>query len=335
MRSGRENSRSAGRHTARSLHPRRTPNCAFRPAVNACHITVAEPGAYRTFAYRQLFGSKRDRHVDMLKSRVQFDVVNAPHSEGRTAVAKAVHADKCIFDVLSVRHVGVRSVCAGHNLVGQEQYYRRTEPWCRRWLARLAEATIVDSYRAGELVAETHDASAMMISDIPHGDSRDVDVPLISSNYAHLQLGLPQEGCVFLFFGMTRPYKGVLKLLAAEAAPNVRLRLERVPDDKVATYFSAADVVVLPFDRALTSGSLELARSFEKPVLHPDLEALAGGGGTTLTHPASGGTGELRRALLTSLTDFPGGNRQPLTSWRSVSMSHASLFAATASRVRL
>jgi glycosyltransferase involved in cell wall biosynthesis len=111
----------------------------------------------------------------------------------------------------------------------------------------------------------------------------------------------------FLFFGKVAEYKGVEDLLAAfaslppgtsarltvagqcddpllrdrlaatlAAAPNVRLRLEHVPDGEVAGLLAGADVVVLPFRRVTTSGSAELALAHGRPLIAPDLPGLAG-----------------------------------------------------------
>lgn len=111
----------------------------------------------------------------------------------------------------------------------------------------------------------------------------------------------------FLFFGRVLAYKGVEDLLTAFAAlpgdvaaqltvagqcddPGLRsrlralarccpapvvLRLERVPAEGVAPLLAAADVVVLPFRQVTTSGSAMAALSHGRPLIVPDLTALA------------------------------------------------------------
>ena len=132
----------------------------------------------------------------------------------------------------------------------------------------------------------------------------------------------------FLFFGSVKEYKGVDDLLAAFVAlpgdipasltiagycqdqrlrsrlhvlaqrggPSVVLRLERVPDEEVAQLLAAADAVVLPFRRVTTSGSAMLALSHARPLIVPNLTALA-----NLPDQAvlrySGGVPELTAAL--------------------------------------
>jgi glycosyltransferase involved in cell wall biosynthesis len=112
----------------------------------------------------------------------------------------------------------------------------------------------------------------------------------------------------FLFFGQVHEYKGVEDLLTAFAAlppglgarltvagqchdPALRsrldalarhcggrvcLRLERVPEDAVTPLLASADVVVLPYRRITTSGSAMLALAHGRPLIVPDLAAMAG-----------------------------------------------------------
>ena len=57
--------------------------------------------------------------------------------------------------------------------------------------------------------------------------------------------------------------------------PYVRFVSEYVPNDQVTTYFSAADVVVLPYLSATQSGIVQIAYNFDKPVIATDTGGLA------------------------------------------------------------
>ncbi|MBA9079326.1 glycosyltransferase [Rufibacter quisquiliarum] len=114
------------------------------------------------------------------------------------------------------------------------------------------------------------------------------------------RLGLPQTGNYLLFFGFIRQYKGLDILLKAMTDPGMRerdiklivagefyeapepyteiirdggledrviLKTEYIPDDKVALYFSAADLVVQPYRRATQSGVTQIAYHFDKPMI--------------------------------------------------------------------
>jgi glycosyltransferase involved in cell wall biosynthesis len=50
--------------------------------------------------------------------------------------------------------------------------------------------------------------------------------------------------------------------------------LRFIPDEQVPAYIGAADILVLPFDSILNSGSVLLALSFNRAVLAPRLGAL-------------------------------------------------------------
>mgnify|MGYP001158616553 FL=1 len=117
-----------------------------------------------------------------------------------------------------------------------------------------------------------------------------------------------KEGKLILFFGLIRPYKGLDLLI--EAANIIKnkltdfkilaigdcydnpepyskmidkykindifdLRFEFVPNDKVHLYFSASDVIVLPYKSATQSGIVPVAYHFNKPVIVTNVGGLS------------------------------------------------------------
>jgi glycosyltransferase involved in cell wall biosynthesis len=121
------------------------------------------------------------------------------------------------------------------------------------------------------------------------------------------RLGIPENIPVILYFGLVRPYKGLPHLLEAagdlkqrdivfhlrvagefyqgfdEARALVnRLGLEAVvtlenrfiQDHEVAAYFSASDVVALPYLAATQSGVVPIAYHFNRPVVVTDVGGL-------------------------------------------------------------
>jgi glycosyltransferase involved in cell wall biosynthesis len=127
----------------------------------------------------------------------------------------------------------------------------------------------------------------------------------IDKQQARTQLGITEER-VLLFFGYVRAYKGLNVLLDAMAklvdesdlrlliigefyddketyiSQIHRLRLERhvtvnseyVANDSVRVYFSAADVVMLPYLSATQSGIAQIAYNFNKPVIATNVGGL-------------------------------------------------------------
>ncbi len=119
----------------------------------------------------------------------------------------------------------------------------------------------------------------------------------IDKEEAKRRLGVP--GNILLFFGFIRHYKGLPYLLQAMPlvlqevdclllivgefyegkdrcldlintlglAPKVRVIDQFVPDDEVGLYFSAADLVLLPYESATQSAIVPLAYAFERPVV--------------------------------------------------------------------
>ncbi len=122
------------------------------------------------------------------------------------------------------------------------------------------------------------------------------------------KLGLPADKDYLLFFGLIRDYKGLDLLLEAfgderfqdrslhllvagefytdrapydaiiakhQLADRVTIIAEFIPDDEVADYFNAADLLVQPYKTATQSGVTQIAYHFEKPMIVTDVGGLA------------------------------------------------------------
>ncbi|MDX2133938.1 MAG: glycosyltransferase [Saprospiraceae bacterium] len=124
-----------------------------------------------------------------------------------------------------------------------------------------------------------------------------------ASAEARRQLNLPPDKPLVLFFGLIRTYKGLDLLLDAmphcpdvhvvvagepygDWAPyqsiidrhglsaRVHLFLDFVPNQQVAAFFSATDLVVQPYRSATQSGISQIACHFEKPMVVTDVGGL-------------------------------------------------------------
>ncbi|MEO0373902.1 MAG: glycosyltransferase family 4 protein [Cyanobacteria bacterium P01_A01_bin.17] len=116
---------------------------------------------------------------------------------------------------------------------------------------------------------------------------------------ARHSLDLKTDSLTFLFLGLIRPYKGVPELISAfqqlptasaqlaiagkPASNNIDQEIQElvqgkhnihfwptyIEDDQIQRYMNSADVVVFPYRRVLTSGSIMLAMSFGRACIAP------------------------------------------------------------------
>lgn len=204
----------------------------------------------------------------------------------------------CLFQagltLFRLRHV--RVFWTIHNLEFHEQQYRWLDRLNNRLMAGKVDAAFVHSKGAIPLVSAMVGLPADRIYYVPHGNYAGAISGIDSNTFPKKQ----GAGKTFLYFGLVRPYKGVLALIAqfrrlegaatlviagdpqgaemrrqveAAARPDQRihLRLGYLPDDELARLIFACDVVVLPFKDVFTSGSLIMAITWGKPVLVPNV----------------------------------------------------------------
>ncbi len=167
-------------------------------------------------------------------------------------------------------------------------------------VARAAQGIVVHSPASRDSAMEINAKAQVRV--IPHGPLRDAYGPAPERSEARTICGLPERTTI-LCFGQIRPYRGVQELLAAfkrsridatllivGSCPNPELKKvlqqlahgdpridfipERVPDELVPHFFSAADLVVLPYRSATTSGVANLAMGYHRALLLPDVPSL-------------------------------------------------------------
>lgn len=161
----------------------------------------------------------------------------------------------------------------------------------------------------------------------------------IPKQQARLKLNLKQDDRVILFFGLIRKYKGLDLLIEAfsllKANPYNKLliagefyedkqpyfdliskyKLEEqimllnqfIPNDDVKYYFSAADIVALPYRSATQSGVTQVSFHFEVPTLVTNV----GGLGEIIPHNVAGYVVEPNpQAIGSSLEDYFENNKE-------------------------
>lgn len=225
--------------------------------------------------------------------------------KGETWLVKFLYGLKLLIDIFIVRSAGHAVIWTIHNTVSHNAKFPKLELWIQRRLIQLVDKVIVHTRAALAEVSDVYQVDLSKASVIHHGHYRSIYPSAISLEAARARLNLPKNQQVFLTFGMLRPYKGIENLLRiwqsqrtenrtllisgkahsteygkalayqASTIPNVILQTHFIPEDQLHLYFSAADVVLLPFKKILTSGSLILAMSYGKPVIAPHIDSLS------------------------------------------------------------
>lgn len=175
-----------------------------------------------------------------------------------------------------------------------------------RWLAyRAVDGCVVMSESVERDLRAAHPRLAIERSPHPVYDNFGA---ALGRDEARQRLGLPANATIALFFGYIRPYKGLDQLIdafagMAAAHPDLHLVIagecyedeqrykdqvkaspyadrihyfsDYIPNDAVAAYFSAADVLVLPYRTATQSGIVQIAYHFERPCIVTDVGGLS------------------------------------------------------------
>jgi D-inositol-3-phosphate glycosyltransferase len=175
-----------------------------------------------------------------------------------------------------------------------------------RPLYDLATRLIVHAEENRQALLTRTTISPERVSVIPLGPSFE-EQPVVPREIARKALGLDIDSKVVLFFGIIKPYKGLLDLINAmallcESIPPVHLLIagkpegsvepylnalaehglegsatvypEFIPSERVPTFFAASDVVCLPYREASQSAVLLTAYRFGKPVVVTDVGGL-------------------------------------------------------------
>ena len=247
--------------------------------------------------------------------------------------------------LLQARRNGIAVVYTAHNVRRHEAGERALDFLVDTALYRLADAVHVHDEEARRELLRQHHVRRVEV--IAHGNYIGAYPDTCTREQARQRFGLSENSFVFLALGQIRPYKGLNDLIAAFrqtqgdrlallvagnpydagygaylaglAAGDSRIRIDLrfVPPDEIQYYMHAADLFVLPYRSATTSGAAILAFSFGRPVLAPDVwpfrPLVASGAG--LLYP-----------------DQPGGLQQALSAALAMQIERASARALDVAR---
>lgn len=232
----------------------------------------------------------------------------APAFWARSPVWAWLRLTVIVLDVWLVRRSGIPVVWTVHNLLSHESPDRSREVRARRWLARAVSHLIFHSEAAREQVQGLLALDVRKKSSIvPHGHYLGM-YPPNEQRERELRdlLRLRPDDSVVLFFGRIRRYKGVWRLVealamnpdprlkliiagkpqdqdtaaeltrAAACDDRIRLQLGFVADKDVHPMHAISNLVAVPFEKTLTSGSAILALSMGRALLLPTAARVIG-----------------------------------------------------------
>lgn len=207
-----------------------------------------------------------------------------------------------LSDIITVRYLFRKPIVwTIHNLYEHNSVHLKLERIAKQLFVKLCNRLIVHGQSAVNLVKEEFGAQDDKISIIKHGTFR----PLykgtnLSKVDCRIKLNLPPDAKVYLFQGTEHDYKGLQQLIEVfsewnepdtvlfvagkvskktesiikQGKARILLHNKYIADDDMAVYFGAADWMVTPYKRILTSATLITGMGFGKPIIAPAIGTL-------------------------------------------------------------
>lgn len=220
------------------------------------------------------------------------------HWEHQVLIDKDHTVEAFLDDLAAFREAGGRVVWTVHNLIPHERYAEQDVADLIGALHLAADVIHFHSLNALQAACAARAVPLSKVRIIPHGNYAGHYRPVPRAE-AREALGLGEAAMVALLPGRIGPYKAPGETVAAfldAAGPEDRLivaghfvnglTLETGDDPRIllrpgfataeglALYHGAADIVLLPYRRSLTSGSAILAATLGRGVLGSDTEGL-------------------------------------------------------------
>ncbi len=220
---------------------------------------------------------------------------------GNNYISKLLSTAHYFLSLLLAKLLGYKIIWTVHNILPHSQVFIN-DIFARRFLSKIATTKISHSSYALEEMKKLNINTDNTIV-IPHGNYIGQYNNDLSQSEARRVLGLKMDDFIYLFIGNIQKYKGVQglvdtylsskmkksyllvagkcidpvidrKLRQTSANGSISYINQLIPDNELQIYLNASDVVVYPFNKITTSGSVMLALSFGKPIIYPRLGSL-------------------------------------------------------------
>lgn len=198
------------------------------------------------------------------------------------------------------RILGVRLVWTVHDLGPHESHHPRLERLFWSLFIPMVDGIVsLSKVARAETLRRFPVLEGVPSAVVPHGPYRSAYPDPVEKSDARASLTIRDDAQVAVFVGRVRPYKNVASLVrtfrgwtapdarllvagnpmseelsseirgARDDDSRIRLILRFVEEDEMPLVLGAADLVVLPYESIMHSGSALLALSFDRPVLVP------------------------------------------------------------------
>ena len=283
-------------------------SAGVKAGLYTCDSTVIDRA--RPFETRLLFrgiwgnGGKLGRGLKYLRGFV-LSLRDARKRGCRIAHFHFFHTTALELAMITLaRLYGLKTVITVHDV---ESFSKGSSKRLAKRVFGGADLLIVHNRISLEALAAIIPSALSRAKVIPHGNYMDFVKP-VSREEAFKKIGLDAAGPVLLFWGQIKKVKGLdilisalpqvvkrfpgLKLVIAGKVwkddfsvygsaieahglkDNVAAHIRYIPDEMAPYYFSAADIVVLPYRKIYQSGVLLMALSYGKAVVASDLPGM-------------------------------------------------------------
>lgn len=211
-----------------------------------------------------------------------------------------------ILELLLFRILSRRVILTVHNILphGRHTTYNK---FIHYLIYRIPQYIVVHTQKMKNELMDSYGILEPKIIVMEHGINSVIDEPTMSKSACKSLLGIPEDKFVLLMFGHVSPYKGIETLLecfelldegfylliagmatdqeyantlytkikANKFSSNIGFYNEFIDDKDIPSYFSASDVLALPYKHINQSGMIFLTMKLGLPVIAFDTGSLA------------------------------------------------------------
>jgi glycosyltransferase involved in cell wall biosynthesis len=248
-------------------------------------------------------GYKPERFVKEIlnENRDRFGFVHLHWLHALMDLSREDGADDLLGKLIHAKKLGYKIIYTAHNILSHDTEFPERELRFRKTIAKYYDYILVHGELAKQRVINEIGVAASKIHVMPHGTYRGYYQNHVTRLTARRKLRIDQKKFIFLFFGNIKGYKGLDSLLDCykkikretsdvgliiagrildkeceslirahvSADPSILLNISFVENNDVQYYYNAADMVILPYRRILSSGAALLSISFNKPIIAP------------------------------------------------------------------